>query len=70
MCDREHCPLGDKYDFLTEDKNFIDKIRKHLVVKLDTKICLDCSKELFVKLIYKDDGGEEYIISCDSVFIQ
>ena len=70
MCDREHCPLGDKYDFSSEDKAFVNKIRKHLVIKLDTKICFDCSKTLNVTLVYKDDNDEEYVISEDCVSIQ
>jgi hypothetical protein len=67
MCDRKHCPLDDKYDFAPEDKNFIDKIRKHLVVKLVHGYNISGFTYLEVKLLYKDAAGEEYEITSDHI---
>jgi len=69
MCDREHCPLGDKYEFAAEDKAFVDKIRKRLVIKLTRTTTFIGTTNLDVILLYKDDLGEEYEISSDCVML-
>jgi general stress protein 26 len=70
MCDREHCPLGDKYDFTAEDKAFVDKIRKRLAVKLSYQYDSGGERRLYVELFYKDGSGEEYEITSDYIYTE